>query len=268
MNNIRFKCTDETVCSLYNLFDKVVLGNENLIEVLKDEGDLSVNKNFLNREYIRYSSRQNSASEDIEEGTIKSLNAKGIFKDDKDSIVYDLFMLNEICLSSAYFYKKDDICRSSEDYGIVGDSKHYSNSQIIHSPRSTYRFNEICEVREEYKNYVSNGYSKIDLPFNIFKSILSNKDYKDFFSGQINKGNTVNRLLEKNGMVFCRNQAIGYEGIEKLKGVESDFYNELLECVVGLGRPINSVYFYSDLNWSCILYKKSKVKGEYEIVIK
>lgn len=268
MSKIRFKCTESTVGSLYNLFDSLVLKREDIIGILKDGGNLSVNKNFLGNEYIKYSSKPNSISEDIESGTIKSLNAEGTFKDEEDYKVYDLFMLNEICFNSAYFFEKDDLCRSTENYGIIGDSAHYSNSQIIHSPRNTYRFNEICEVREEYKKYISNGYNKIDLPMGIFKDILSNKDYKDFFSGQINKGNTVNRLLEKNGMVFCRNQSVGYEGIEKLKGVESDFYNELLECVVGLGRPINSVYFYSDLNWSCILYKKSKVKGEYEIVIK
>lgn len=46
------------------------------------------------------------------------------------------------------------------------------------------------------------------------------------------------------------------------------FYNELLEFIVGLGIQINCVYFYSDLNWSSILYRKSKVDGEYEILIK
>ena len=265
MHSSRFKCTGDTVNSLYSLFDRFVLNNEKLVEVLKDGGSLSVNKNFLGNEYIKYSAKPNSISKDIEKGVIESLNAIGIF--DNGDLVSDLVMLNEICFNSAYFYNKEDLCRSSEDYGIVGDSIRYANSQIIYSPKSVYGFNDICEIREEYKKYISNGFSKIELP-NSFGGIISNENYKNFFKEEIKDGYTINRLVEKNGTVFCRNQVKGYADIGRLEGVESDFYNELLGCVVGLGRPINSVHFYSDLNWSCILYKKSKVQGEYDIVIK
>lgn len=264
--SIEFKCTDETVTRLYGLFDSLIGNNEKYIEVLKGEGRINIIKNFFGEEYLTYSFSPSKLTVDIPKGTIASIKAVGIF--DNGDLVGDLFMLKEVNFNKAYFFNKDDICRSCDDYAITGISNSYANNQVIYSPVGVFNFQDVCEVRDEYKSIINNGYKKVKLP-STFKDICNSKEYRDFFKGKIEEGYTVNRLFESNGAVFCRNRVCGHKALEDLEGVEYNFYSKLLEVVVGLGKPINSAYFYSDLNWSCILYRESKkVEGEYDIVLK
>lgn len=263
---IKFKCTDETVTRLYGLFDSLIGNNEKYVEVLKGEGRVNITKNFFGKEYLTYSFRPSKLSDDIKEGTIGSIKAVGIF--DNGDLIDNLFMLREVNFNNAYFFNKEDICRSCDDSAITGISESYANSQLIYSPVGVFNFQDVCEVRDEYKSIINNGYKKIKLP-STFKDICSSKEYRDFFKDRIEEGYTVNRLFESNGAVFCRNRVCDYKALVNLEGVEYDFYSKLLETVVDLGKPINSAYFYSDLNWSCMLYRESKkVKGEYDVVLK
>lgn len=261
MKSLRFKCSNDTVKNIYSLFDSLVSDKNILSKVLKDNEEIIIIKNFEGNCGFAIGKE----SFNLNNGILDSINAKGKFAGTESYV--DISMLKGLSLNNAFFFKEEDIIRCSENYGIVGNRDDYAKSDVIFAPKSPYKFSDIAEVREEYK-YLSNGYKKVNLP-NSFKSIIENTNYINFFSNEVKNSYTVNRLFEMNGAIFCKNKVVGYKALELLKGVESDFYNELLECVVGIGKPINSVYFYSDLKWSCILYRESKqVKGEYEIVIK
>jgi len=262
MNKFRFKCSDETVKNIYSLFDTLVKDDNVSSKILKSHEDVTVTKGF----YGDCSLTIKEEHIELEEGILDNIKARGIFDGNEDYT--DIFMLKELYLNKGYFFKQEDISRCTEDYGIVGDRKVYSNRDIVFAPKSPYDFKDIAEVREEYKNLVPSSYKKAVLPPS-FKNIMGNEEYKEFFKKEIKNSFTVNRLFERNGAVFCRNRVTGYKALDYLEGVESDFYNNLLEVIVGMGKPVHSVYFYSDLNWSCILYRESKeAKGEYDIVLK
>ena len=264
--NTRFRCSNETVKGFYSLFDILYRGNEDFREAIRKGTECYINKNFLGEcSLLIGNTDATRKSYPLDKGILDALNAKGIFEGNNS--YSDLFMLRYLYFSDSYLYDMSDVCRSSEWYGITGERQHYSNSDIVFSPLSNYRYSDICEVRSEYADIVPNGYKKMKLPES-FKKITSNEEYKELFRGKMSKGYMVNRLFENYGTIFCGNRVVGYTGLEDLKGVESDFYNELLELVVGLADNINSVRFYSDLNWSCILCRDSKVKGELELVIK
>lgn len=262
MNKFRFKCSDETVKNIYSLFDTIVEDKEVLSKVSNSIMDISITKGF----YGDCSLNIKEEHYDLKEDTLDNINAKGIFYGNEN--YSDIFMLKELYLNYGYFFKQSDIVRCSEDYGIVGDRKEYSNRDIVFAPNSPYNFSDIAEVRDEYRKVIPSRYRKAPLP-SCFNKLIANKEYKNFFKKEISNTYTVNRLFERNGSVFCRNRVVGYKALNYLEGVESDFYNDLLELVVGLGKPVHSAYFYSDLNWSCILYRESKeAKGEYDIVLK
>ena len=262
MNKFRFKCSEETVKNIYSLFDNLVENEEVLSKVLNSNEEVTVTKGF----YGNCGFSINGEHFDLEEGTLDNIKAKGLFEGNNSYT--DIFMLKEVSLNYGYFFKQSDIARCTEDYGIVGDRKEYSNKDVIFAPNSPYNFSDIAEVREEYSKIIPSKYRKVSLPSS-FKRIMENKEYKSFFEKEIGNTYTVNRLFERNGAIFCRNKVTGHKALDYLEGVESDFYNELLEVIVELGKPVHSVYFYSDLNWSCILYRESKkVKGEFDIVLK
>lgn len=264
--SLRFKCSNETVKGIYSLFSRMVEEVDGFKESIIQCEEVVIEKNFLDRTLVKLGSTEETRHcYTLEDTVLESINAKGMFEGN-DSFS-NLFMLRGLYFNDAYFYKIEDVCRSSEDFGVVGDRKYYSNMDIIYAPTCCYSFKDVCEVREDYKKYIKNGYKKIKLPSS-FDSIKNNEDYRMFFNKLIKKGYTVNRLHEFRGDIFCRNRVWGYIGLNNLEGLEGKFYNELLELVVGLGKPVSSVHFYSDLNWSCILYRPSKVDGEFDIVIK
>lgn len=264
--SLRFRCSNETVKGIYSLFSRMVEEVDGFREAVIKGEEARIGKDYLKKSKLKWGNTEETRQYyDLEDTVLDDIKAKGIFEEDDD--FSDLFMLRELNFNDAYFYKMGDVCRSSEDYGIIGDRKDYSNMDIIHAPRGNYNFKDVCEVREEYKKYITNGYKKIKLPSS-FDSIKNNEEYRKFFGELIKMGYTVNRLHEFRGAIFCRNRVWGYRGLDQLDGLEGKFYNELLELVVGLGKPVSSVHFYSDLNWSCILYRPSKVEGEFDIVIK
>lgn len=263
MYNNLFKCTDNTVNNIYNLFDKIMSMNNDLLRVILRREEVDIVKDYKGDTSIQFGNSSLKWDSDI----LKELNAKAIFGRGNNDIS-DLFMLRDLSFNDAYLYKKSDILRCSEDYGIVGFRNNYANVDGIYPPKSLIPFKDICEVREKYSSLISNDYKIINIPKE-FKNIISNKDYNKLFENMIAKGFTVNSLYEKNGGIFCRNISQGNISIDSLKGVESDFYNELLEVVVSLGKPVNFVYFYSDLNWTSLFYRESKkVKGEFELLLK
>mgnify|MGYP001589252281 CR=1 FL=1 len=259
-----FKCTYETVVSLYSLFDKLVKEDNIILEDVLNTENPEVVKDFLGDTFIKTSKSNYKIDEDV----LKGLNAKGIFDEKTDKFVGDIFMLRELEFGEGYLYEPRDVVRSSNDYGIVGYRKDYANCDNIFAPRYTIPFKDVCEVREEYKGVIDNGYKKTSLPKE-FLELSNSEEYKELFKKAISKTYCVNRLFDHNGGIFCGNRVYGYKSLDLLKGVEYDFYNRLLEIVVGLGKPVHSVYFYSDLDWSCMLYRESKEsKGEYDIVLK
>ena len=262
MNKFRFKCSNETVKNIYSLFDTLVKNDKVLSRMMNTNEDITITKGFYgNCGFSILGERF-----DLDESTLEDISAKGLFEGNEDYT--SIFMLKELNINNGYFFKQDDIVRCSEDYGIVGDRKEYSNKDIIFAPKSLYDFREISEVREEYKDLIPSRYRKAPLP-NDFKNLCNTKSYRLFSKEQIDQGYTVNSLFERDGSVFCRNRVRGYKALDYLEGLEYDFYNELLRLVVSLGKPVHRVYFYSDLNWSCILYRESReVKGEFDIVLK
>lgn len=264
MSRNLFKCTSDTVRNLYSLFDGLVTKDSNILKDVLNKEEVEVRKDFLGDTFIKLKNSSYKLDKDV----LKELNAEATFDEGSDKFIASVFMLRELGFNEGYLYNTSDIVRCSEDYGIVGYRKNYSNVDGIYPPRGVLPFNDVCEVREEYSSLISNGYKKVNLPKE-FRGIISNKEYKKFFKSMIAKGYSVNNLFEKRGGVFCRNKVQGYISIDSLKGVEYDFYYELLEGVVSLGKPVHSAYFYSDLNWTCMLYRESKEsKGEYDIVLK
>lgn len=254
-------CTKETVYKISNLFDSLIKDKEIFKEILKGN-NIEIHKDYFNDVYVKYKDKKKDLPNDV----LGSMEAEGIY--DNGGLVSKLIMFRELVLNSAYFYNYKDVIRFSDYGGIVGDKKEYASTEIVHQPTCTYNFKDIAEVRDEYKELIPNHYKKIVLPSS-FSKIIENEDYKEFFKNAIEKGYSVNSIHEDRGGVFCRNRMVGYSSIDKLKGIEYDFYNDLLELVVGLGQPVKRVYFYSDLKWSCILYRPCKdAEGEYEIVIK
>lgn len=269
MSRTTFKCTKEAVETFYSIFDEILRKSRNFEEVfrmLDSLGRITLTKNFLGSESFKYRISGNKVITDLPDGCLSKVDVDAIFDDNLKS---KLSFLREISFNNSYFYKQEDVLRASEDYGVVGERDHFSNIDRVYAPCSLFPFFDVCEVRDEYSHLIDNGYKKIQLPKGAFDYIMGNGEYKEYFKEQMKKGFTTNRLFEKDGAVFCGHTSTGYKALEYLDGVAYDFYNNLLVTVVGLGKPINSVLFYSDLDWSCILYRKSKrVEGEYEIVIK
>lgn len=257
----RFMCTKETVYKISSLFDNIVKDEEILQEIIRGN-NVEILKDYINGVYLKHRNGKKLLSTDV----LGNMGAVGIYSSEK--VIAELSMFKDLILNKAYFYNQEDIMRASDYGGIVGDKKDYVSTEIVYEPTSVYPFSNICEVRDEYVGIVPNRYKKINLPSE-FSKITSNEEYIKFFKGVIDKSYSVNSLHEDRGEVYCRNRSVGYTSLDKLSGVESDFYNDLLELVVGLGKPVKRVYFYSDLKWSCILYRPCKdEEGEYEIVIK
>lgn len=262
MNSSVFKCTVNTVRNLYGLFDNLVSKDKGILDTVLKKDSVEVVKDYLGDTIVKYKDSKYGLDSDV----LGNLNADASFDD--GGLVGSLFMLRNLEFNEGYLYDPIDVMRCSEDYGIVGYRKHYANTDNIFAPKPTIPFYDICEVRGEYKTYINNGYKKVNLPKE-FLELCNNPKYKELFSKFMKKSYCVNRLFEHRGGVFCRNVVYGYASLDSLSGVESDFYNRLLEIVVGLGKPVHSAYFYSDLNWTCMLYRESKEsKGEYDIVLK
>lgn len=260
-----FKCLGSCIESIYSLFDNLCNSNKEMALSIAEGKDVYMRKSYHGDVYVNTGTRKVVLPID----TFSNLDRK-VYIESKG--VVELDNLNSIDFSIAYFYDSKDVARVSKG-GIHGRYNSHVSNDIVYKPISMYSFEDVCEVRGNYLDYADNRYRKLEIGDKVlplFKErINSNKSYKELFKSYIDKGYCVNRLFENRGSILCRNSKVGYSYIENLTGVESDFYNELLEFVVGLGVQVNSVFFYSDLDWSKILIRESrKVKGEYEILIK
>ena len=236
MSNIRFKCTVESVQKLYSLFDCL---------------------------YGRYRESLDKGKSIVAEDT--DITLRGYFQ---DSSLYEASNIVGIEFNNSYMYSMYDVIRSSEDYGVVGNVKSYSNSEYIFAPKSQYRFYDICEVRPEYRGIITNRYEVKALPESL-KDLNKVREYKELSYKYRKDGLNVNCIFEDKGSYFCGNISKGYKDFFKLEGVEKDLYETIVEGVLELGFEVNRVYFYSDLSWSRVLVRESRsVVGEYEVVLK
>ncbi|MGV3076478.1 hypothetical protein ACEE21_15495, partial [Clostridium baratii] len=201
MSNSLFKCTLSTVKNLYGLFDNLVAEDKDILKDVLNKEVVRVEKDFIGDTFIKLKNSSYKIDKDI----LKELNAEATFDEGNNEFIASVFMLRDLAFNKGYLYNLSDIVRCTEDYGIVGYRKTYSNLDGIYSPVEVLSFDDVCEVREEYSNIINNGYKKAKLS-KVFNSITSNEEYKKFFRGRIEKGYTVNNLFEKRGGVFCRNK--------------------------------------------------------------
>ena len=258
-----FKCEMSCIESLYSLFDSLCIDYKDMIMCIAEERDVYIRNTVMEGLIINIGDRTFSLRTDV-----LNILDKRVFVQSKG--VVELSYLNAIDFNEAYFFNKNDVSRASSG-SINGRYNSHVRSDLVYKPYSIFKYSDICEVRGIYKDYAENNYKEIalgDTLADFTNRVNNNSSYKELFDSYISKGCNVNRLFEEKGNIICKNPKVGYSYLERLQGVESEFYNELLEFVVSLGKPINSVYFYSDLNWSKVLCRESKIPGEYEIVLK
>ena len=259
-----FRCSEESVEGLYSLFNNLSKEHEELLESILNGEKAYIRKNIVGEIYLSFKDKRVILPSNI----LSNLECEVVL-DTKEKT--KLENLRDIDFSESYLYSYKDVNRAS-NYGFNGRYNSHISRDSIYKPSSVYKFSDVCEVDKKYISYINNGYKKLDFSINSlvdFKErIVSNSDYVELFKGYLKKGISVNRLFESNGNILCKSKKIGYQYLENLEDIEGSFYNKLLDFIVGLGIQINSVYFYSDLNWSSLLYRESKVDGEYEILIK
>lgn len=244
----KFRCTVNTINKLYDLFDNLMKDTEKREEIRK-QNTISLK--------IGYDGKEEFASKHPMYGVINGTTE-----------VVRLTDINELEFNRAYLFEPSDVARCDNGYGFIGFRREYVHDDNISLPTCVFRHDDVCSVREEYKDFVNNGYKTYALP-EYFKGLMKNEGYKNFFKEKIKKECCVSRIFERNGGIFCGSSLSTMKGFNNLQGLEKEFYMGLLNCLLPIGKPVTSVYFYNDFNWTVMMVRPSKeVKGEYELVLK
>ena len=259
-----FKCSEGCLNSIYDVFDKLSC-NYGILESILYGEEVFIRRNIEGELHLNARGRKIKLPPHF----LDVLDRNVVLEYGEKVLLENLYAID---FNRAYLYKPSDINRVCKR-GIYGRYNTHVGSSIVFEPKSVYSFNDICEAREGYKDIAKSKYDRLDVNIDSFKEfcsgIKSNEDFKKLSNSYLKEGACVGRIFDSRGNILCRNSDIGYFYLDNLRGVESDFYNNILSYVIGLGLPVSCVYFYSDFNWSSIWYKKSMVTpGEYDILIK
>lgn len=259
---MKFLCSPRLVEELIRMFDGIISTNNMALERLLRGSEVTIRKDYNGGSQFESRgiafSNSNINLDRLTGMDISLIRGRSKLKN-----------ISEVGFNPAYFYKIGDVLRVSKDRGIAGTYVDYMNSEIIYQPTSVFNFSKICEVRGRFRELLGIDYRVEELKNSKLLALKDDRAYKNYMRSCIISGESVNRILDKGGVVFCGNGESGYRALDDLLGIENAFYTELLEGIVELGINVHTAYFYSDLNWSRVLIRESReVSGEYDIVLK